>query len=193
MHRFFRKGRAGTHQLSRRGFLKLGLAAAATVITPLPAAAAINRQPKATRELTLFNPHTQERLKVCYYRGGQYAPECLEQLNHIMRDYRTGDVKHIDTGLFDLLYEISTHIPTHSPFHVISGYRSPATNARLRRHSKGVASKSLHLQGKAVDIRVPDLSARDLREIAVRIKGGGVGYYPKSGFVHVDVGQVRYW
>ena len=145
------------------------------------------------RRLRFFNPHTDERLRVCYWDNGQYLDNELETVNHFFRDYRTNGVKDIDVRLLDLLYEISKKIPSGKPLHLISGYRSPATNRMLRARSKGVARHSLHMKGYAADIRIPGFKTAALRQIAVDLGVGGVGYYPKSDFVHVDIGRVRYW
>ena len=110
-----------------------------------------------------------------------------------MRDHRSGEVKAIDTQLLELLHALALKTSPQAPFHVISGYRSPATNKKLRKKSTGVASRSLHMQGKAIDIRIPGFKTRKLRNVALKLKAGGVGYYAKSDFVHVDIGRVRYW
>jgi uncharacterized protein YcbK (DUF882 family) len=114
-------------------------------------------------------------------------------INHILRDHRTGEIKPIDPDLLDLLHALRTRLGTQRPFHVISGYRSPCTNEQLRSRSRGVARKSMHLFGKAVDIRIPGHDLADLRQAALAEQAGGVGYYPRPGFVHVDVGRVRFW
>ena len=124
---------------------------------------------------------------------GEYLSEALEHINYIFRDRRTQEIHSIDTGLLDLLYTLKRHLKTDAPFGLVCGYRSPKTNAMLRKKSKAVAKKSFHLRGQAVDIRVPGVKTASLRKAAMAIKGGGVGYYPRSRFVHVDVGPVRYW
>ena len=145
------------------------------------------------RSLAFYNTHTGEQLKIVYWEQGNYLEESLGAINHILRDPRTNEIKDIDTGLLDLLFAIRNELETQQPFHIISGYRSPDTNAFLRAHSTGIAEHSLHLVGKAIDIRTPGRELRVLHKTAVALKGGGVGYYPKSDFVHVDVGRVRYW
>jgi uncharacterized protein YcbK (DUF882 family) len=137
--------------------------------------------------------HTAERLKTVYWLQGEYLPEALGDINYILRDYRTDEVKPIDPRLLDLLYAMSRKLRTRRPFHIVSGYRCPATNAMLRRYNKGVAKRSLHIQGKAVDFRLPGYTLASLRRVAVALRGGGVGYYPRSNFIHVDTGKVRYW
>jgi uncharacterized protein YcbK (DUF882 family) len=148
------------------------------------------------RELSFFNTHTGETLTSLYCCADRYQPAALAKINHILRDHRANEVKDIDTRLLDLLYHLGGTLQTSNPYHVISGYRSPGTNASLRAAGgahTGVASKSLHMAGKAIDIRVPDVPLAELQRAAVSLKGGGVGYYPELNFVHVDVGRVRFW
>lgn len=174
--------------IDRRQFLIAGVGAAAGLIVPGSAAMAA-----PGRTLGLVNLHTGEELATTYWLAGRHVPSACREIDALLRDYRTGDVAPISTRLLDLLHAIRTRIGTDAPFEVISGYRSPMTNARLASASKGVARKSLHMQGMAIDIRVPHCTLKRLRAVAADLKGGGVGYYPKSGFVHVDVGRVRYW
>ncbi|MDE3155918.1 MAG: DUF882 domain-containing protein, partial [Acidobacteriota bacterium] len=145
------------------------------------------------RALAFYNLHTDERLKTVYWAEGDYVPDALTDINHILRDFRTGTVKPVHTDLLELLHRLSATLDTAQPFDIISGYRSPATNAMLRHRSEGVAKNSLHMRAMAIDIRVPGQSLAHLHRAAVSLRGGGVGYYPKSDFVHVDVGRVRYW
>jgi uncharacterized protein YcbK (DUF882 family) len=180
-------------KVNRRNFLKLGLISTAATFSTNPAFAAFHKILSPERSLSFFNTHTEERLTVVYWSQGRYSSAALDDINHIMRDHRTGGIKPIDTHLLDLLCTIHTTLQASSPFHIISGYRSPATNAMLHERSRGVASKSLHLKGKAADIRLPGYDLSLLRRTAVAMKVGGVGYYPRSDFVHVDVGRVRYW
>jgi uncharacterized protein YcbK (DUF882 family) len=179
--------------VSRRNFIKYGILTAAAVVAPLPVLSAPAPSRQSFRELMFYNLHTHEHLSVCYCRNGQYDPSALRKINYILRDHRSGEIKPIDARLLDLLHTLSGRLGAESPYHIISGYRSPATNTRLRRNSKGVASRSLHMKGKAIDIRVPGVSLSALRNAAVKMGRGGVGYYPKSDFVHVDTGRVRYW
>lgn len=185
-------------RLNRRTFLGLGAAAAATALVPTPAFATsrgASKQP-AERVLSFFNTHTGERLRTAYCCEGVYQPEALAEINHILRDFRRDEIKPIDTKLLDLLHELGGTLHVDQPFHIISGYRSPATNQMLRARggaSSGVASKSLHTVGKAIDIRVPAVKLDHLRRAARALKLGGVGYYPSANFVHVDVGRVRFW
>jgi uncharacterized protein YcbK (DUF882 family) len=177
----------------RRDFLKLGLITTGALLNPLSALAALDPRSKPVRTLAFYNTHTNERLNVCYRRNGQYDIEALSKINYILRDHRSGDIKAIDVQLLELLHTIALKTNLQAPFHVISGYRSLATNQSLRKKSSGVASRSMHLMGKAIDIRVPGFSTRQLRNVARKMKAGGVGYYPKSEFVHLDIGRVRYW
>lgn len=145
------------------------------------------------RTLSFVHTHTGEQLTARYFIAGRYQPHCLAQVNHLLRDFRTGDVHPIDPALLDLLYALQTCSGCDSPYAVISGYRSPATNAMLRRTTEGVASHSMHLQGRAIDIRLPGYSTQRLGELARGLARGGVGFYARSDFVHVDTGRVRFW
>jgi uncharacterized protein YcbK (DUF882 family) len=193
LHSSINRHRRADRPLLRRDFLKLGVGVTGALLSPISALAAFDSRSKPFKNLAFYNTHTHERLHVCFYRNGKYDPGALKKINYILRDHRIGKIKAIDTQLLDLLHVISIETKAQKPFHVISGYRSPATNRKLRKLSTGVASKSLHMQGKAIDIRIPGLNTQRLRKVAVKMKGGGVGYYPKSDFVHVDVGRVRYW
>lgn len=180
-------------KVNRRGFLKLGLMASVMTLCPGRAFGLIQPFLSPERSVSFYNTHTGERLKTVYWAQGNYLPEALADINHILRDHHTGETKPIDTHLLDLLYAIHTKLQARHPFYVVSGYRCPATNAFLRRLHKGVAKNSLHMWGKAVDIRLPSSRLSLLRRAAIDLKLGGVGYYPRSKFVHVDVGRVRYW
>ncbi|MGD8980493.1 MAG: DUF882 domain-containing protein [Desulfobacterales bacterium] len=177
----------------RRCFLKIGAQAALCAAFPVSAIASIDRLLTPKRNLLLFNPHTGQKLDVCYFAQGQYQPEALEKINYIFRDYRTGEIKPIRKELLNLMHSISKKLDRSTRFHIISGYRSPETNAKLRKKSKYVVKNSLHIQGEAVDIRVSGYDTRWLRKVCMKLKAGGVGYYRKSDFVHVDVGPVRHW
>ena len=179
--------------LMRRDFLKLGLLATGFMLNPLSVQAALDSRSKIIKTLAFYNTHTDERLRVDFCRNSKYDAGALAQINYILRDHRSGEIKAIDIKLLELLHTLSNKTTCQAPIHVISGYRSPATNKSLRKNNKGVASRSMHLQGKAIDIRIPGFSTRQLRNVARKMKGGGVGYYPKSDFVHVDTGRVRYW
>ena len=178
----------------RRQLLQLGLGAAAGLALPATGWAT-PLSGAETRRLSLANLHTGEALDAVYWERGQYVPDAMQALNKVLRDYRTGEVHPIDQRLFDLLDDLQAKLETRKPYQVISGYRSPATNAALREKSEhsGVASKSLHMQGQAMDIRVADVQLAHLHNAALDMQRGGVGYYPESNFVHVDVGRVRRW
>lgn len=146
------------------------------------------------RVLTFAHLHTAERLQVEYSDGVRYLPDALAAVNRLLRDFRTGDVHEIDPKLLDLLHGLHTAAGSTRPFEIISGYRSPRTNAMLRHTGGGgVASGSLHMRGQAIDIRLPDVPLASLRDAALALARGGVGYYPTSNFVHVDTGRVRRW
>ena len=144
------------------------------------------------RTLTFFNMNTQESITSTYKRGGHYVPAELQKLSTFLIDHKSGDVIAIDPELFDILYHLQRRLGA-SGFEVLSAYRSPQTNAVLARMSRGVARNSLHTQGQAIDVKVPGFSAYQVRQAARDLQLGGVGYYPRTGFVHVDTGPVRYW
>ena len=180
--------------INRRHFIKIGLlSTVAAVVNPIQAVDAITRSLPPTRGLSLFNTHTNENLAVSYCRNGSYCSKGLAQINQIMRDHRSGDVRAIDTKLLDILYRLTDRLDQPGPFHIISGYRSQATNALLRRQSRGVARRSFHTQGMAIDIRIPDLQTNKLHTEALKLNAGGVGYYPESDFIHLDCGPIRNW
>jgi uncharacterized protein YcbK (DUF882 family) len=181
---------------SRRAFLRLGGLAAAAVLARAPLQASGAAPRGAERVLSFFNLHTGERLQAAYCCEGVYQTEALGKINHILRDFRRNEIKAIDVKLLDLLHELGGVLGTGKPFHVISGYRSPATNAALQSQGgarTGVATQSLHMVGKAIDIRIPGVRLDRLRSAARSLGLGGVGYYPASDFVHVDTGRVREW
>ena len=147
----------------------------------------------APRVLRFEHLHTGEKLCVEYFAAGGYLPDALGAVNHLLRDFRTGDVGAIDAALLDQLHELDRLTAGGRPFQVISGYRSPATNQMLRERSGGVASNSLHMRGQAIDIRLAGVPLATLHDAALALRAGGVGYYPASDFVHVDTGRVRAW
>ncbi len=148
---------------------------------------------KDVRSLALNSIHTGERMTIEYWEKGAYVPDALAAINHLLRDYRSNEVHVIETGLLDLLTLLHARLESSAAFEVISGYRSPATNAMLHAESHGVAAKSLHMQGMAIDVRLADRALDVLHAAARDMRLGGVGYYPAADFVHVDVGRVRYW
>ena len=204
-----------TSGLNRRGFLAYGAIAAASAVASMrsgvsaasvaaaPAAAPVaapalpaRAKAKVVRTLSFLHTHTGERLQAEYCCDGKYDPDALRAINNLLRDFRVNKVKEIDPKLLDLLHELSGTLETDQPFHVISGYRAPETNSMLRNRGgahTGVASQSLHMVGKAIDIRLPGVKLDNLRAAARSLNLGGVGYYPSSNFVHVDTGRVRFW
>jgi uncharacterized protein YcbK (DUF882 family) len=150
-------------------------------------------QTAGNRALSFIHTHTGERLAVEYFGRGRYVPDALSAIDYFLRDFRSGDVHPIDPRLLDLLSTLTDLTGSVRPFQVISGYRSPATNEMLRLRGEGVAARSLHMQGRAIDIRLADVPLVKLRTAALSVRGGGVGYYPASDFVHVDTGRVRTW
>lgn len=145
------------------------------------------------RSVSFRHLHTDETLSTVYYANGRYIPTALKEVDWLLRDYHRDEVKDIDPRLLDLLFAVSQRLETTQPFNVFSGYRSPVTNAMLRREGWGVARNSLHMQGMAIDIGLPGIGTRHLAKCARSLQRGGVGYYGRSNFVHLDVGQVRSW
>ena len=174
---------------TRRRFLTT-LAAGSLALVARPAHAALA---PSSRELRFTHLHTGEKLVVEYFQRGRYQPDALDAVNHLLRDFRTGDVHAIDPALLDVLSNVHDRVATRRSFEVISGYRSPLTNDALRRKSEGVAARSLHMSGRAIDIRLGDVPLATLRRSALAARKGGVGYYPASNFVHLDTGRVRTW
>ena len=146
------------------------------------------------RRLRLYQTHSREHIDVVYWRDNAYVPEALTQLDRFLRDSFTGDVHHYDPHLFDVLFELNRASGRpDDEFHIICGYRTPQTNEFLRTHTSGVAKNSLHMQAEAIDLRLPGVKTSSLRDLALALGRGGVGYYPVSDFIHVDVGRVRRW
>ena len=148
---------------------------------------------RAPRDLSFFHLHTGESLSLTYHDGYQYVPGALSEVNLFLSDFRTQESHRIDPELLDILHDLQTCLNCQNKFEVISGYRSPATNEQLRQTSGGVAKKSLHMQGRAIDVRLSDVDSDRLRQAAISLGRGGVGYYPASNFVHLDTGRFRYW
>ena len=173
----------------RRGVLVGALAAVGCAVAA--PAWAMPRLPR--RALALTQLHTGEQVDLVYWANGRYVPDALRRIDWLLRDFRTGDVHPIDPHLLDLLAALHQLLRVRAPIEVLSGYRSPATNAMLASFSEGVATNSLHLEGRAIDIQVPGRSTAMVHRAALALRGGGVGYYPRSHFVHLDVGRVRTW
>jgi len=151
-------------------------------------------QPEPIYRLRLYHTHTNERIDVVYRAGDGYIPSAIDRLDRFLRDHRTGDVIQLDRRVFDLLHDLTAAVGRpESEIDIICGYRTPWSNEFLRRTTLGVASHSLHMQGEAIDIRMPGVSTSKLRDVALTLHRGGVGYYPESRFVHVDVGRIRRW
>lgn len=165
----------------------LGLVAVAALLAPERAVSVDERK------LSFYHTHTDRRLDVVYARGGEYLDEGLDRIEGFLSDFRTGDRREIDPELLDLLYELRTSVGSHGRYEVISAYRSPQTNEMLRNRSSGVASKSQHMLGKAIDVRLQGVPLTQLRDTAIEMQKGGVGYYPGSDFVHLDTARVRRW
>ena len=173
----------------RRNLLRgaIGLVGTAAVGGPALATAA------APRSLALVNLHTGEKLKATYWEAGRYVPDALSAMNRVLRDHRTGEVHEMAPSLLDLVATLRQRLDTTETVQIISGYRSPKSNAALHARSNGVATRSLHMQGHALDIRIAGVDLTRLRDAALDLKAGGVGFYPGSNFVHVDIGRVRRW
>jgi uncharacterized protein YcbK (DUF882 family) len=180
-------GSIGTRRQVLRGILGT---VGGTIIVP---AAWPAPRARGVRKVALYNVNTDERERIAYWEEGNYIPDALRRIDTLLRDHHNGEVKHIDPKLIDLLSTLARKLETHSSFEVVSGYRSPASNAALARKKRRVAHDSLHIQGMAVDVILPDRDLAKVRDAALALRMGGVGYYPKAGFVHLDVGAVRSW
>src|SRR5690606_4366222 len=181
--------------ISRRRLLKGVAGASGLLAFPMIAkATTFSRSFASARDLSLDHTHTREKTELTYAVGKEYLPNALDDLNRFLRDHYSGRVGHMDPALYDIMYKLRASLQARLPFQIISGYRSPQTNERLRaRGGGGVARRSLHMDGKAVDIRLPGVPLAELRDAALELSAGGVGYYPGSDFVHVDTGRVRSW
>jgi uncharacterized protein YcbK (DUF882 family) len=165
-----------------------------TAGTGAPAAVASASAPTQEHRLLLFNLHTNERINIVYRKGDSYVPDSVDQLDHFLRDHRTGEVISMNPGLFDLLNDLTAAVGRPgAEIDIVCGYRTPSTNELLRNTGHAVAKHSQHIQGEAIDIRIPGVSSADVRDAALSLGRGGVGYYAQSDFVHVDVGRVRHW
>ena len=174
---------------SRRGLLKAVFGGVfTTLMLPLRRAGAVDE-----RRLKFFHTHTGKRLDVVYKRNGEYVPEALSDINAFLFDFRTGESTEMDPHLLDLIYDLREALGSEGIYEVISAYRSPKTNDMLRQRSGGVVKNSQHLLGKAIDLRLTDIELSRLRDTAIAMQRGGVGYYASSNFVHIDTGRVRRW
>lgn len=178
---------------ARRRFLFQGASLLAAASLPAWARAS-SASSAGGRQLDLLNTHTHERLDLVYAVGGDYLDPSLSRLNRFLRDHYTGQVGSMDPVLFDQLHQVRTLLGARMPYEVISGYRCPETNGRLRQTGGGgVAKKSLHMEGRAIDVRLPGVPLAELRDAALSLQAGGVGFYPESQFVHIDTGRIRRW
>jgi uncharacterized protein YcbK (DUF882 family) len=165
----------------------------------LPTGALAQERGEATQQsqehlLRLYNTHTGERLEIVFRRGEQYIPGALAKLDYLLRDHNTGDVRHFDPRLYDILADLTASVGhPNGEINIVCGYRTPSTNESLRAHTTGVAKNSLHIQAEAIDLRMPGVDTLTLRRAALALRRGGVGYYPHSDFIHVDTGRVRQW
>ncbi|MDP3085317.1 MAG: DUF882 domain-containing protein [Rubrivivax sp.] len=179
--------------LARRAFLRRAARTLVAGALPLAAIQAQAAVPGA-RGLAMVHTHTGERIDVVYAVGEQYDAVALRALNRFMRDHYSGDVGEIDPKVFDLLHRVQREFGSTRAFEVISGYRCPTTNTQLRgTRGGGVAKRSLHMDGRAIDVRLPGVALADLRDAALSLRGGGVGFYPRDQFLHLDTGRVRHW
>ena len=183
--------------LRRRGLLASApavLAAGVAMASPLSALANIvSKRLPGTRRMLLRQPNTDEELDITYMRDERFDPGALAAIDHLMRDWHTGEVIEIDRRLLDLVCALHLQLAPDRPVQVISAYRTRKTNEWLRRRGRKAAKNSLHIEGRAVDIRIEGVRLRDLRDTARGLAAGGVGYYPRSRFIHIDTGAVRYW
>ena len=174
--------------LSRRQVIRMGALFIATHLSP-----SLGWSHHTNRSLNLHNALTGETIQVAYWEKGEFVPDALEALNHFLRDPHNGQVTDIDPKLFHFIYGITSELDAKGTIKIISGYRSQSTNERLRRRNAAAAKRSFHVRGQAVDIRIPDHSTKSVRRVALDLKQGGVGYYPRSRYVHIDTGPVRSW
>ncbi|MCC2974245.1 DUF882 domain-containing protein [Massilia sp. IC2-476] len=178
--------------MQRRAFLKSSLLLAAPTLS-IPAIAKTAQAVPGERTLRLYNTHTGEKVNTVFWAEGQFVEDGLKDLNKVLRDHRNNKVAQIDPELLLLLTQLNDKLDNNRELHIISGYRSPESNAKLHAASNGVAKRSLHMDAKAIDIRLPGKDLKMLHKAAMSLKGGGVGYYDSSQFVHMDTGRVRYW
>lgn len=176
--------------MNRRNFLTRALAMAPLLVLTSPCELLARFE---ERKLSFYHTHTFKELSIVYFRNGAYIPKALTKINNFLKDFRTGDMHPIDPALLDLLHDLRRAAGTKEFFEVISGYRSPQTNTILHNNSSGVASHSLHMLGKAIDVRLTSFNTGRLHKIALGFQRGGVGFYPQSDFIHLDTGRVRAW
>ena len=177
----------------RRSFLKSSAVLASVLGVPALARAASPLAMPHERTLRMYNTHTGESLRTVFWAEGQFVPDAMNDINKLLRDHRNNQVTQMDPKLLFLLDQVSNAVGASSVVHIISGYRSPASNQLLAEKTSGVARHSMHLDGKALDVRIPGRDLAALHKAALHAGGGGVGYYPDSQFVHMDTGRLRHW
>lgn len=181
---------------TRRQVLKVGMVASAMLMAPWNVWARVGKAivDLPERTINLYNTHTGELLsRFVYWQDGSYIKQAMDEISYLLRDHRTDEVKEIDPLVIDQAFAISRKLSTVKPFEIFSGYRAAETNEELRHRSRRVAKHSLHIEGRAIDLRLPGVPIRQLRSAALSLHDGGVGYYPRRGFVHIDSGPVRHW
>jgi uncharacterized protein YcbK (DUF882 family) len=180
-------------------YLRIATALVSLLVLGVTLPASRSTTPSSTPDnqdhrLFLYNTHTAERIDIVYRRGDQYISSALSKLDYFLRDHRTGDIRHFDPRLYDILSDLTSSVGhPDAEIDIVCGYRTPATNESLRVHATGVAKNSLHIQAEAIDLRMPGIKTLELRQAALNLHRGGVGYYPHSDFIHVDTGRVRQW
>ncbi len=178
----------------RRDFLKLGMAGVVGAMIPFTSVNSVLAANNSSAwNISFRNVHTGESFSGVYRVGDKYLPEAFERLNYVLRDFRTDEVFPMDPHIIDVLSIVHRKMDVLDPYEVLSGYRSPKTNSMLGKKAGGVAKNSFHMYGQALDIRIPDYNTKKIRNVAKSVKAGGVGYYPRSDFVHLDTGNVRSW
>ncbi|MBE0482971.1 MAG: DUF882 domain-containing protein [Bacterioplanes sp.] len=177
--------------LNRRHFLQQASLLGAGISAGIPLTA--HAQPHEERTLRLYNIHTGESLQTTFWANGAYLDDEIQTIDLLMRDHRANQAIAMQRELYQRLYELQQLFNAREPLYIVSAYRSPSTNQRLRQQSSGVAQTSMHIQGKAIDVRIPGVSHRHLHKAALAMHAGGVGYYPKSGYIHLDTGRNRHW
>lgn len=175
------------HARARRRLIVAGASAGALLLAP---SVVLASRPRA---LSFYHTHTGERLRLTYAEGDRHIPEALDEINRFLRDFRSGEAHPIDPHLLDILHQLQQATGGKGPYEIVSAYRSPQTNDLLRANSDGVAQRSLHMEGRAMDVRLRGVQTRKLRKAALELQAGGVGYYQQSDFIHVDTGRVRFW
>jgi uncharacterized protein YcbK (DUF882 family) len=185
-------GRPTEGGISRRGFLtRVGVAAAATLL--IPSAESFASTLGKERKITLFNTNTKEEWGFLCSPQQNYDTSLLSDFSYFLRDHRTDEARNMDPALLDLLYAVTVLTGSRGEYNIVSGYRTPETNQMLRKRSHGVAEHSLHIQGKAIDLRAGDVGIRTIQQVALSLQQGGVGYYGSADFVHLDTGEIRSW